>query len=298
MKPLKKNKFIPNKKYKPSNPFVAKVISTGILANEGKNDEIKGILIDINKSELGWVEGQSIGVIPPGVRESGKRHKVRLYSIASSRQGETKDPKTIFLCVKRVIYNHPDDGRLVKGLCSNYLCDLKENDELEITGPVGRTFFLPEDEKTNIFLFATGCGIAPYRAYLSRIFKEMGGWGGKVFLFYGVKWKTELLFDNEENQDMKKFQPYENFKFIPAISRERLKELGYKIYVGTRLAEQKENILPLLEEGNFAIYICGLKGMETGIIDVFKSWWDEKNESWDDAKKTWIDAGRWNEEVY
>jgi len=32
-------------------------------------------------------EGQSVGIIPPGVDAKGKPHKNRLYSIASSRYG-------------------------------------------------------------------------------------------------------------------------------------------------------------------------------------------------------------------
>ena len=56
--------------------------------------------------------------------------------------------------------------------------------------------------------------------------------------------------------------------------------------------------MPILDDGKFAIYLCGLKGMEKGIEEVFKTWIEEKGEKWEETKQKWIDAGRWNEEVY
>jgi ferredoxin--NADP+ reductase len=71
--------------------------------------------------EVPYREGQSIGVIPDGVDKNGKPHKLRLYSIASSAIGDFGDSKTVSLCVKRLVYTN-DQGQIVKGVCSNFLC--------------------------------------------------------------------------------------------------------------------------------------------------------------------------------
>merc|ERR1712028_176701 len=98
-------------------------------------------------------EGQSWGVIPPGNREKdGKPHSVRLYSIASSRYGDDMSGKTTTLCVRRATFWCPElkaDDPAKKGVCSNYLCDAKPNDEIKLTGPSGKVMLMPEDLRQN-----------------------------------------------------------------------------------------------------------------------------------------------------
>lgn len=77
------------------------------------------------------------------VNSKGKevRHGVRLYSIAASRYGDEFDGKTTSLCVRRATYWCPElkaDDPAKKGLCSNFLCDAKPGDEIEMTGPTGK----------------------------------------------------------------------------------------------------------------------------------------------------------------
>lgn len=64
-------------------------------------------------------------------------HGVRLYSIASSRYGDSFDGKTTSLCVRRAVYWDPEMGRedpAKKGICSNFLCDAKPGQEINMTG--------------------------------------------------------------------------------------------------------------------------------------------------------------------
>ena len=44
-------------------------------------------------------EGQSIGIVPPGVDANGKPQKLRLYSIASSALGDFGDNKTVGIII-------------------------------------------------------------------------------------------------------------------------------------------------------------------------------------------------------
>ena len=64
-------------------------------------------------------------------------HGVRLYSIAASRYGDNFDGQTTSLCVRRATYWDPElkaDDPAKKGLCSNFLCDAKPGDEINMTG--------------------------------------------------------------------------------------------------------------------------------------------------------------------
>ena len=54
---------------------------------------------------------------------TGKPHHVRLYSVASPRDGERPQHNNVALTIKRVTRRH--DGQPVQGIGSNYLCDLR-----------------------------------------------------------------------------------------------------------------------------------------------------------------------------
>lgn len=72
-------------------------------------------------------------------KKPGSPQNVRLYSIASSRYGDNFDGKTASLCVGRVVYYDPETGKeepSKKGACSNYLCDSKPGDKIQVTGKI------------------------------------------------------------------------------------------------------------------------------------------------------------------
>lgn len=70
-------------------------------------------------------------------KKPGAPNNVRLYSIASTRYGDAFDGKTASLCVRRAVYYDPETGKedpSKKGICSNFLCDSKAGDKIQITG--------------------------------------------------------------------------------------------------------------------------------------------------------------------
>jgi len=187
----------PNNLYKPKDPYSAKVVFNTTLTGPDAG-EVCHMVFD-HDGKLPYAEGQSIGVVAKGTQENGKPHKLRLYSIASSAPGDYGDAKTVSLCVKRLIYND-DEGKEVKGVCSNYLCDLKAGDEVDITGPVGTALLQPTDPNATVIMLATGTGIAPFRSFLWRYFMEKHDdfkFGGKAWLFLGVPTSSALLYDDE-----------------------------------------------------------------------------------------------------
>ena len=70
------------------------------------------------------------------------------------------------------------------------------------------------------------------------------------------------------------------------------------MYVQHRLAEHADRLFTLLEDPNTYLYICGLRGMETGILETFQKVAASKNINWDEFHKKLKDQHRWHVEVY
>jgi len=194
---------VPVNLYKPKDPFVGTVTENYSLLAEGAIGRVNHITFDLTGGDpqLHYVEGQSIGIIPDGEDANGKPHKLRLYSIASTRHGDDMADHTVSLCVRQLQYEK--DGETVNGVCSTFLCDIEPGAKVRITGPVGKEMLLPEDEEANVIMLATGTGIAPMRTYLRRMFqpseRETNGWHfrGKAWLFMGAPTTANLLYDGD-----------------------------------------------------------------------------------------------------
>ncbi|MFK5985517.1 MAG: ferredoxin--NADP(+) reductase [Pseudomonadota bacterium] len=283
--------------YKPKAPFMAEVLSTIELTEANSRGEVRNIVLDVTGSGILYVEGQSIGIVPPGEREPGKAHKARLYSIASARTGDDGTSTTATICIKRVYIEDEATGEILPGVASNYLCNLKPGDLVPLIGPNGRRFLLPEDDSTDLILIAVGTGIAPFRAFVRHIFLEKGFWNGRIRLFYGVKNAMEALFLNTKNDDIGQYMTQQTFEAFRALSRVD-KEDAEKGYVQHKLAEHKQEVWEMICAGNFALYICGLKGMEQGVDEVFAELAEQQQMDWPSMKAEFIKSGQWNTEVY
>ena len=44
----------------------------------------------------------------------------------------------------------------VRGVCSNYLCDLKKGDTVQVVGPYGTSFLMPNHPGSSIIMVCTG----------------------------------------------------------------------------------------------------------------------------------------------
>ncbi|MGH8809379.1 MAG: 4Fe-4S binding protein, partial [Noviherbaspirillum sp.] len=103
-------------------PVAATIAGNYRLTAPEVQSDIHHIVLDFGTQVFPILEGQSIGILPPGVDANGKPHYMRMYSVASPRTGERDGYNNLSLTVKRVVEDH--DGKPTVGVASNYLCDL------------------------------------------------------------------------------------------------------------------------------------------------------------------------------
>lgn len=161
----------------------------------GRDDDTHHIVLDFGTTPFPLLERQSIAVIPPGTDAGGRAHHPRQYSIASPRNGERPGYNNASLTVKRVLEDH--QGHAVRGVASNYLCDLKVGDTVQVIGPFGTSFLMPNHPKSHIVMVCTGTGSAPMRA-MTEWRRRLRGSGkfesGKLLLFFGARSREELPY--------------------------------------------------------------------------------------------------------
>jgi len=294
---------VPVNLYKPKTPFIGTVTGNYSLLAEGAIGRVNHITFNISGGDpnLHYVEGQSIGIIPDGEDANGKPHKLRLYSIASTRHGDNLEGSTVSLCVRQLQYEK--DGETINGVCSTFLCDIEEGAKVKITGPVGKEMLLPPDEEANVIMLATGTGIAPMRAYLRRMFepgerdKNPGyQFRGKAWLFMGVPKTANLLYEHDFQRYLSEFP--DNFLYTKAISREQENAKGGRMYIQDRVLEHAEEIFSLIEDPRTHVYMCGLRGMEPGIDEAMTAAAAAKGLDWAELRPKLKKADRWHVETY
>merc|ERR1719253_1660606 len=323
-------KEIPWNLFSPKAPYKGKCVSNEIITSKTPlvNWETTHTVFAHDKN-VPYVEGQSIGVIAPGPDKKGETPaKIRLYSIGSSAVGDCEDSKTVSLCVKRVVEveeekwplkhsnrevgeDKPDkagtcfpDAKVYRGVCSNHICDMSEGDEVLITGPTGAEMLLPADPEANIIMLATGTGIAPMRSYCRLLFHDKAGaaadgsrkFKGLAWMFMGVPYSKSLLYDDEHMAYKKEFPT--QWRHDYAVSREQKNAAGQKMYIQTKMAEFADELWELMQDKKAHIYMCGLKGMESGMAECFGPIAEKAGVDWKEFSKAMKKEHRYHVEVY
>ncbi len=255
---------VPINLVKPKDPVEVPILESKIATAAASPNFIRHITFDVSGTllENNIRSGQSIGILAPGVDEKGKPHSLRLYSVASPTGGEDGNGKIYATTVKRVIDENWETQELFTGVASNYFCSLKPGDTVKMTGPSGKRYLLPENpENYNYIFFATGTGIAPFRGMITDLVKA--GSKNEIVLVFGCPYRTDLLYADDFN---KLDADLPNFHYLKMISREAPRADGSKPYVQSALTYNEDLLGPILKKDNTLIYICGLKGMEDGIL--------------------------------
>lgn len=275
--------------YTIKNPIAATIAGNYRLTDPGVESDIHHIVLDFGTQVFPILEGQSIGIIPPGVDASGKPHYLRMYSVASPRSGEREGYNNLSLTVKRVVTDH--EGKPTVGVASNYLCDLQKGDTVQVTGPFGTNYLMPNHAGSNILMICTGTGSAPMRAMTEhrRRLESNSKKIGKLMLFFGARNPQELPY----------FGPLLKLPdhFIDKHFAFSRVEGQTKTYVQDKIREAGKQVAELLR-GDTYLYICGLKGMETGVMDALRSVCAAEGLDWSALSAKMVKEGRFHVETY
>ncbi|AXI43748.1 benzoyl-CoA 2,3-epoxidase subunit BoxA [Sulfitobacter sp. SK011] len=263
--------------YNLSRPAKMTVQGNYALTDDPDHD-VRHIILDPGGLPFPVLEGQSVGIIPPGVDGDGNAHLPRLYSVSSPRDGERPGYHNISLTVKR-------EG---KGLASNYLCDLEQGSTVDVTGPFGATFLMPSQSDAHLLLICTGTGSAPMRAFTMQ--RQRSGATGGMTMFFGARTPKSLpYFGPLKKVPESVLKQHLVFSRLPDQDKE---------YVQDRIVTEQESVAELLGDPRTYIYICGLRGMEDGVERAMTSIAQSMGIQWTALRDTMREEGRYHVETY
>ena len=178
----------------------------------------------------------------------------RAYSIASPPNGGN----SFALCMNRV----------QDGFMSNFLCDMKEGDEIQCQGPFG-DFILRPPLRDTVFI-ATGTGIAPFRSMLHWLLDDETRHQSKqLSLVFGNRTEKDIYYHDEF---VKLAEQHANFHYLPTLSRGGPRWTGLRGYV--------QEHVPTIAQGrtDMHAYVCGLDKMVKANRELLKGMgWDRKS---------------------
>ncbi|WP_345988203.1 flavodoxin domain-containing protein [Chryseobacterium sp. Chry.R1] len=213
----------------------------------------------------------------------------RLYSVSSSLEahGDTE----IHITVAKSEFFIDDQKQ--NGLCSGYLSQFKEGEELEFYIQDAGHFKLPEPEK-DIIMIGPGTGIAPFRSFLWE--RDATGAEGRNWLFFGDRnFISDFLYQSELIDFLKTGTLTH---LDTAFSRDTVE----KIYVQHKLKQKAQEVFYWLE-GGASVYVCGTKDpmsrdVEETLLDIIQ---DEGRRSRTEAVSYLEEmelSGRYAKDVY
>jgi len=275
--------------------FQATVVSSERITPEASGVEVRELTLDVQKPDFEFQLGQSIGVLAPGTKEFGQEYHFRLYSIADLPERGGKGLPRIKIAVRRTSYVDKYSGEQYPGVASNYLCDLVAGDTVTMAGPYGLAFEVPEEMDANLILIGTGTGIAPFRAFVKHLYKNVPEWRGTITLFYGARSGLELLYMNDERDDFSQYYDSDTFQAFKVLSpRPKWTE---NIDWDGALAQRGEELWSLLGQPNTYVYVAGLEKMRGELDNAFGEIAGSE-QKWARRRAELSAGGRWVEVLY
>jgi benzoyl-CoA 2,3-epoxidase subunit A len=277
---------------KAAEKFITATVAGNVRVTQvGTDYDTHHVVLDFGLTPFPLLEGQSIAIIPPGTDANGKAHHPRQYSIASPRDGERPGYNNASLTVKRVLEDH--HGQPVRGVASNYVCDLQVGDKVQVIGPFGSSFLMPNHAKSHIVMICTGTGSAPMRAMTEWRRRQRAGGkfeSGKLMLFFGARTQEELPY----------FGPLQGLPkdFIDCNFAYSRTPGAPKRYVQDVMRERAADLAPLLSDANAYFYVCGLKAMEEGVVLALRDIAKDAGLDWEATGAAMKRDGRLHLETY
>lgn len=168
----------------------------------------------------------------------------RLYSVSSSPEAHNGE---IHITVARDKFHVNDEWKC--GLCSDYLSQLKVDNDIEFYIHKNNLFRLPADEK-DIIMIGPGTGIAPFRSFLAQ--RDATGATGRNWLFFGEQhFVTDFLYQTE-------LQNWKETGTLTRLNAAFSRDQKEKVYVQHKMLQHGEELYAWMNNGA-SIYVCGAK---------------------------------------
>lgn len=272
-----------------------KVLSNERITPVAAAEEVRELVLEIEREDFAVEVGQAIAVLAPGDPAFGQEHHLRLYSVADLPSRSAEGMPRIKICVRRCSYVDEYSGEEFPGIASNFLCDRGTGDTFAITGPFGLPFEVPEDHDANLILIGSGTGIAPFRAFVKHLYDGVPDWSGRVWLFHGARSGLEMIYRNDEIDDFAQYYDRETFQAFEALSPRP----GWDAPIAwdASIRERGAELWALLGDPRTTVYVAGLEKMLAELDAVFSDVAGSK-ERWQRRKAELMAGRRWVELVY
>ncbi|WP_019633542.1 molybdopterin-dependent oxidoreductase [Actinomadura atramentaria] len=168
----------------------------------------------------------------------------RQYSISSSPRAE---PDAVRLTVSVIRYEG-ENGRPRGGVCSTYLADRAEKDDVRVYVQRAPHFRPPADPDTPAIMIGPGTGVAPFLGFLAE--RRAAGASGGNWLFFGEQRRATDHYYRDE---------LDAFRADGVLTRLDLafsRDQRAKVYVQDRMREHGARVWEWLD-GGAHVYVCG-----------------------------------------
>lgn len=275
-------------------PVAAAVVTDSVRISREDLDEVRRIRLRIEDPSFRVGVGQTVGVVVPGPHPFGNAYHMRRYSIAGEGVDSTGDTE-IELLVRRCFAIDEVSGEAYPGIASHYLCDATVGQAVTLTGPYRSPFRMPRNETANILMIGTGTGVAPFRSLVQSIYRQRGGWSGEVRLYYGARSGMDLLYRNQEHDDLAQYYDETTFRAFRGITTRPLASEADALAAATEA--HADAIWQLIRMPDTYVYLAGL-GAIAERFDQVMSGVAGSADAWALTRQRLRDEGRWSELIY
>jgi ferredoxin--NADP+ reductase len=270
------------------------VVIDSVRVSRADVDEVRRLRLRIADPAFRVAGGQNVGVIVPGPHPFGNPYHLRRYSVAGIGLDADGDLE-IELLVRRCFAIDEISGESYPGIASNYLCDAAPGKAIQLVGPYLGPFRMPRNETANLLMIGTGTGVAPFRSLLQTIYRRCGGWSGQVRLYYGARTGMDVLYANDERDDLAQYYDRETFKAFRALTNRPLADEADTLagVAGPHAAA----IWDFIRLPDTYVYLAGL-GRVAERFDAVMRDAAGSVERWETTRERLEQSGRWAELIY
>ena len=146
-----------------------------------------------------------------------------------------------------------------------------------------------------MLLIGLGTGIAPFRALVKHIYRDIGNWKGKVRLLYGAHSGLELLYMNNKRDDFTNYYDEETFEAFKALSPRP--NWADPIAWDFAIEDRADEIWKMLDDEHTYVYVAGQRPIRDALDKLFGEMANPMP-CGPKKKADLMEQGRWVELVY